>query len=115
MVSRDSNAMKLSHSMERRKHTRYNLRLPVLVSWYNEHRERIDDGWTTDVSTHGVNILCNPEYCPPAGKRLTITLPMPTCEATRPRVVLKGQGKVLRRANTSDKWTSFAAETFFKV
>ena len=101
--------------MERRRHARYNLRLPVLFSWYSAPCERVEDGWTADISTHGVHVVCKPECCPPVGKRLTINLALPTREATRPGVTLRGQGKVLRLGPTSDKWASFAAATHFKL
>jgi hypothetical protein len=104
-----------SPPVERRKHVRYTLRLPVLFSWKNGRQEHIEDGCTGNISTHGVQVTCKADRCPPIGKRLTVTLVMPAAAATAPGAVLKGAGRVIRRETAAGELASFAVETFFKV
>jgi len=104
-----------SPAVERRKHVRYNLRLPVLFSWKNGRQEHIEDGCTGNISTHGVYVTCEAGRCPPVGKRLTMTLVMPAAASSASGAVLKGTGKVIRRQTAHGELTSFAVEALFKV
>ncbi len=104
-----------SPAVERRKHVRYNLRLPVLFSWKNGRREHIEDGCTGNISTHGVYVTCKADHCPPIGKRLTITLVMPAAASSASGAVLKGTGRIIRRQAAHGELASFAVETLFKV
>jgi len=104
-----------SPAIERRRHARYNLRLPVLFSWKNGRREHIEEGCTGNISTHGVYITSKAGSCPAIGKRLVITLVMPAAASSASGAVLKGAGRIIRRESAPGELASFAVETFFKV
>ncbi len=101
--------------VERRKHTRYSLRIPVLFAWPSGQEQCAKDGCTENISTHGICVSCVPDSCPPLGTRLNITLVLPTAEGRTPGTTLKGEGKIVRRETPQGKLASFAAETYFRI
>jgi hypothetical protein len=101
--------------VERRKHIRYDLRLPVLFGWNDSRHERIEDGCTENISSHGVYITCKADCCPPVGQRMTITLILPAAASATAGPTLKGEGMILRRETAGSELTCFAAETYFEI
>jgi hypothetical protein len=87
----------------------------VLFVWHSGPQQRIEDGRTENISPHGIYVACDPNCCPPVGKRLRITLVLPTAEGKAAGATLKGEGRVVRTETTPGKWAGFAAQTYFKV
>jgi len=66
----------LDRTLLRRNAVRYNLKLPVIFHWQDD-KERIDGGFTSDVGLDGAQILSR--ACPPVGSmvRLEVLIPSP--------------------------------------
>lgn len=85
--------------VERRKASRYGLRLPVLFSWENAQSKRAG-GLTRDISTSGVYVLCEKNYCPAQGDTVTVKLILPSiADVEAQGMKLKSKGQVVRTAD----------------
>lgn len=100
--------------MERRKASRYGLRVPVLFSWEDPHL-KLDGGFTRDISASGVYVLCEKKYCPAQGDTVTIQLILPSIVDLEPRgLKLKSRGRVLRTGDFPEE-SGFALLAEFDV
>lgn len=81
--------------MEQRSHTRYPVRAPVIFQWQDEQGgEQQGGGFTRDISTGGVYVLCSPAPAPGSALRLEVMLPPIHPEARDVR--LQADGRVTR-------------------
>jgi len=82
--------------VERRKASRYGLRLPVLFSW-KDAQSKLDGGFTRDISASGVYVLCEKNHCPAQGEIVKIQLFLPSIgDLETPGMKLRSKGQVLR-------------------
>lgn len=82
--------------MERRKASRFALRVPVLFTWDGGHTQQAG-GFTRDVSAYGAYVLCEKSECPAQGDTVTIQLLLPSVDGGEPEgLKLRAEGLVLR-------------------
>lgn len=85
--------------MERRRATRYPLHAPVVFQWMDgEERNQQGGGFTRDISTCGVFVLC--EAPPPEAVGIALEILLPPFAADTPGLRLKGKGEVVRAEQT---------------
>jgi hypothetical protein len=98
--------------LQQRTSVRYRLRVPVICNWTGPGGRLRCDGFTRDISTQGVFVLCS---TPPAlGTAVVIELVFPPLEATSgvgPR--LKAVGRVVRVEGSNGTVTGFATASDF--
>jgi hypothetical protein len=96
------------NKVERRKASRYGLRVPVLFSWQDTQPE-LDGGFTRDISASGVYVLCEKNHRPAQGNTVTIQLILPSI------VDLEAQGMKLRSKGQVLRTGDFPEESGFAV
>ncbi len=100
--------------LERRKSTRYELRVPVAFSWIDSTGTRHQNsGFTLNVSPLGIFVLC-PESIPPVHCDVMLEVIIPPLHENRPGVRLKSGGRVLRVEKIPGR-VGFAAAANFKL
>ncbi len=97
--------------MESRKTVRYQMRVPVIIKWNDEQGVRQQGGgFTRDISTGGIFVLC-PAY-PPAGTAVALEVLLPPLEAEAHDLRLQAEGQVVR-VEGGGKGSGFAAAADF--
>ncbi len=82
-------------TVERRLRTRYELRLPVIYGWTDEHgAAKQAGGFTRNISTQGLYVVA--AELPPGGVRLRLQAVLPPLEAAAEVLPLRAAGQVLR-------------------
>jgi hypothetical protein len=88
--------------VERRKASRYRLRVPVLFSGKDTQSKL--KGLTRDISTSGVYILCEKDQCPAHGESVTIDLILPSIvDLEAEGMNLRSKGPVVRTDDFPEK------------
>lgn len=84
-----------ANGVDRRYHSRYELIVPVTFQWKGDRgvRHRAE-GYTRDVSKHGVFVLTN--SCPPAESVLRIEVHLPPLKRSGSPVQMRGRAQVVR-------------------
>ena len=84
------------HSVERRKHLRYQLDFPVIFSWESSQRSRLQgEGLTCDIDPFGAFVLTS--TCPPpVGSTIQIEILLPPLSEAIATIRIKGEARVLR-------------------
>ena len=103
--------------MERRKASRYGLRVPVLFSWENAQSKRAG-GLTRDISASGVYVLCEKNHCPAQGDTVTVKLILPSIadvEAQGSIADVEAQGTKLNSKGQVVRTADFPEESGFAV
>jgi len=89
--------------VERRKASRYGLRLPVLFGRKDIQSKR-EQGLTRDISTSGVYVLCEGSRCPAPGDTVTIQLTLPSIVNLEAQgMMLKSKGQVVRTGDLPEE------------
>jgi hypothetical protein len=105
---------KSERQLERRKVSRYGLRLPVLFSREDTQSKR-DGGVTRDISVSGVYVLCEKSRCPAPGNTVTTQLILPSIEDLETQgMKLKSKGQVVRVGNFPEE-SGFAVLAEFDI
>jgi hypothetical protein len=71
------------------------VRVPILFNWQNEERKQAG-GFTRDVSSAGVYVLCDTGDTPPPGVRVEIQIMLPPIDVKAHGLKLKSAGFVVR-------------------
>lgn len=97
-------------AVDRRLHSRYELTVPITFHWKGERGVRHrGQGYTRDVSKHGVFVLTN--ACPPPESELRIEVHLPPLKRCGAPVEMRGRGRVVRiEAKPRMRSWGFAAE-----
>jgi len=98
--------------LQQRACVRYRLRVPVICNWTGPEGRLRCDGFTRDISTQGVFVLC--DVPPVIGTAVVVELVFPPLEATSgigPR--LKAVGRVVRVEGSNGVVTGFATASDF--
>ena len=84
------------HSVERRKHLRYQLDLPAIFSWESSQRSRLQgEGITRDIDPFGAFIFTS--ICPPpVESTIQIEVLLPPLTGAKVTIRIKGEARVLR-------------------
>lgn len=83
------------NAVDRRNHSRYELAVPVTFQWKGDRGVRHrGEGYTRDVSKHGVFVLTN--SCPPAESELRIEVHLPPLKRCGAPVQMRGRAQVVR-------------------
>jgi PilZ domain len=82
--------------VERRKASRYGIRIAVLFSWEDTQSKQAE-GFTRDISVSGAYVLCEKNLRPGQGNTVTIQLILPSfVDFEAQGMKLKSRGQVLR-------------------
>jgi hypothetical protein len=83
------------HSVERRKHLRYQLDFPAIFSWENSQRSRLQaEGITRDIGLEGVFIFT--ATYPPVESAIQLEVLLPPLTGAKATIRIKGEARVLR-------------------
>jgi len=84
------------HSVERRKHLRYQLDFPAIFSWESSQRSRLQgEGITRDIGPFGAFIFTS--TCPPpVESTIQIEVLLPPLPGAKTTIRIKGGARVLR-------------------
>ncbi len=89
----------IGDSVERRKTARYQLRVPVIIQWNNQEGARQQGGgFSRDISTGGVFVLCNAS--PPTNTAISLEVLLPPLEAAAQGLRLQAGGEIVRVEET---------------
>lgn len=89
--------------MERRKESRFGLRVPVLFSSEDTQLKQTR-GFTRDISAWGAYILCEKSVCPGQGDTVVIDLMLPSiADVEGQGIKLKSKGQVLRTRDSQEE------------
>lgn len=81
--------------VDRRVHSRYELAVPVRFLWKGTHgAHHRGEGYTHDVSKHGVYVLT--DSCPPPQSRVRMELLLPPLKRRGTPVHMRGRAQVVR-------------------
>jgi hypothetical protein len=84
------------HSVERRKHLRYQLDFPAIFSWESSQRSRLQaEGITRDIGLFGAFIF-TPTCPPPIETTIQIEVLLPPLPSAKTTIRIKGEARVLR-------------------
>ncbi len=102
----------MAEAVEQRQFIRYPLRVPIIFNWRDAWgRSRQGAGFTRDISTAGVFVLCSDP--PPTGADLSLEALLPPLETPgTPGLQLRAKGRVLRVELEGDV-AGFAASSDF--
>lgn len=93
---------------ERRKASRYRLRLPVLFSWTQGEQFHTEGGFTRDVSANGLFVTSS--VAPPARAAIKLELILPAIGQTAENA-MRATGSVVRRfASSQPRGFAIAAD-----
>jgi hypothetical protein len=86
----------LLHSVERRKHLRYQLDLPAIFSWESSQRTRLQgEGITRDIGPFGAFVFTS--ACPPpVESTIKIEVLLPPLTGAKATIRIKGEARVVR-------------------
>jgi hypothetical protein len=83
------------HSVERRKHIRYQLDLPAIFSWESSQRSRLQgDGITRDIGPLSAFVFT--PTCPPVETPIQLEVLLPPLPGAKAAIRIKGEARVLR-------------------
>lgn len=84
------------HSVERRKHVRYQLDFPAIFSWEGSQRSRLQgEGVTRDIGPFGAFVFTSTSP-PPVKTTIHLEVLLPPLTGAKATVRIKGEGRVLR-------------------
>jgi hypothetical protein len=84
------------HSVERRKHLRYGLDIPVIFSWESSQRSRLQgEGITRDIGPFGAFVF-TPICPPPVETTIQMEVLLPPLTGAKATIRIKGEARVLR-------------------
>ena len=98
--------------MEQRKAVRFNLFAQVICQWQDPSGQNQESvGWTRDISTLGVFVVC--PSTPPVGTTVSLKIRLPALERNRlQRLNLEAKGRVTRATDTNQ---GFAVTGHFEL
>ena len=83
------------HSVERRKHLRYQLDFPAIFSWESSQQSRLQgDGITRDIGPFSAFVFT--PTCPPVESTIQIEVLLPPLTRAKATMRIKGEARVLR-------------------
>ena len=84
------------HSVERRKHLRYQLDFPAIFSWESSQRSRLQgEGITRDIGPFGAFVFTS--TCPPpVDSTIQIEVLLPPLTGAKATIRIKGEARVVR-------------------
>jgi PilZ domain len=103
----------IGDGVERRNASRYAVRAPVRFDWENMGRRQAA-GFTRDLSSTGVFVLCSREDCPAFGTSVAMQIMLPPIHAEAHGITLRCDGRVVR-VNSPEFVSGFAAIADFGV
>jgi len=84
------------HSVERRKHLRYQLDFPAIFSWESSQRSRLQgEGITRDICPFGAFVF-TPACPPPVESTIQLEVLLPPLTGAKATIRIKGEARVLR-------------------
>jgi PilZ domain len=98
-------------SSERRVARRFVMSVPVLFRWKVDENEHRSGGFTRDVSTFGVYVVCEDE-CPELNAGVALEILLPRQDAQNVGLKLKSVGEVVRIERAGER-KGFAVRTDF--
>ncbi len=96
--------------MDRREHLRFRLRVPVTYSWRLDGAEVYGTGFSRDISTHGIFIVC--DDLPPEKSTVQLEVSLPSENVQGSRICLRAAGQVVRTVDVGST-VGFAAGAKF--
>ncbi len=101
------------NEVERRTHTRFAIRAPIIFKTSSVPETPIAGGFTRDISAHGVCILCDEADRPAVDNEIAIEVLLPSISDQRgSRMRLRSTGHVVRMSS-ADEASGFAMSARF--